>query len=200
MRYIDISRTINVDMEKYPSDPDIVIESVKSLEEGNSCNLKNISLGSHTGTHIDAPRHIYKKGRTIDKIDLRRLICDVFVTVIDDFPNTALLKGFKTKGIRGILFKRKKSFQGLAIDEAKLLVSNGIDLVGTEETSIEESRDKTHPVHRFLLSRDVIIVEGLYLKKVKQGYYKLLCLPLKIGEGDGAPSRAVLLDDKSYNI
>lgn len=195
MRYIDISQTISNGMKKYPSDPDVKISQFKSLRNGDSCNLLKLTFGSHVGTHIDVPHHIYGNGKGVTDIRINDLICDAIVTNIKGFPEKGLFKKIKFKGIKGILFKDKEHRGGLTIKEAKRLVKNNIKVIGTEQMSVEESFDKSHSVHRLLLSNGSIIIEGLDLKKARPGYYKLICLPLKIKNGDGAPVRAILVDD-----
>ena len=195
MRYIDITKTISNRMKVYATDPVVKIKSFKSLKRGNSCNLFELSLGTHAGTHIDAPRHIINKAGTVDNIDLSSLMCDVVVADIDrmrrkDFYNIA-----KEKNIEGILLKNVGKKTALNLNDARIFTKNRFKIIGTEEASIEDPKDKKHSVHRILLSRGVVIIENLDLGKVKQGFYKLICLPLKIKNGDGAPVRAVLIDD-----
>ena len=83
----------------------------------------------------------------------------------------------------------------MTVAQAAALVIKGVKIVGIEGLSIEGPGDKSHPVHHLLLGKDIQIIEGLELEKVKTGWYKLVCLPLKIKNGDGAPARAVLIYD-----
>jgi arylformamidase len=189
MIYLDITRTISNGMKKYPSDPAVTVKEFKSFKKGNSCNLYRLSFGSHTGTHIDAPRHIFDKGSTLDDITIDNLICNIVVSYRKDF-----FKKIGQKKVKGVLFK-KEGCRGLSVKEAMVLIDNGIRVVGAEAMSIESSSDKSHPVHRLLLGNGIIIIEGLSLGGVKPGYYKLICLPLKIKDSDGAPARAVLAYD-----
>lgn len=196
MRYIDITQTIADGMKRYPTDPEVRVRAFKSLGEGNSCNLSELALGTHTATHIDAPRHILDKGRGVDSIGFDKLICDVLVTGKEIF-----FKGTgddrKAKKVKGIIFKKGNGPVGLTFAEAGALLNRKISLVGTEDLSIENSADKSHPVHRLLLRKGVVIIENLKLDKVRPGRYRLICLPLKIKNGDGAPARAVLIDGQS---
>ncbi len=190
MRYIDISRTIESGMPKYPSDPVVKVSRFKSLKEGNSCNLSKLDFGSHAGTHIDAPLHILEKGKGVDGLKVKDLICRVLVASTYSF-----YEKIKKSGIKGVLFKGTGNRGTITLEQSEMLLKRGIKLIGTESMSIEEPSDKTHPVHRLLLSKGTVIIEGLDLKRVKPGYYKLVCLPLKIKNGDGAPARAVLIYD-----
>lgn len=193
MRYLDISRTIAVGMKKYPTDPPVEITRFKSLDRGDSCNLNKLVIGSHTGTHIDAPRHIFKKGYGVESIKFQNLICDVYVIDIKRFSEKTLLRKLNTKAAGGVILKNAE--RGLRSEEAGILIKNKIKVIGTDGISIEESSDKSHPVHRLLLSNGTTIIENLDLRKIRSGHYKLFCLPLKIKNGDGAPARAVLIHD-----
>jgi len=193
MRYLDISRTIEVGMKKYPTDPPVEITRFKSLDRGDSCNLNRLVIGSHTGTHIDAPRHIFRKGYGVESIRLQNLVCDVRVVDIGRFSEKMLLRQLNRKAARGVILKNAKN--GLTVEEAGILIRNNIKVIGTDGMSIEKGTDKSHPVHRMLLGNGAVIIENLDLRKIRSGSYKLLCLPLKIKNGDGAPARAVLIDD-----
>jgi len=195
MKYIDISRAIWPGMPKYPSDPDIKIGPIKSLEHGDSCNLSKLDFGSHTGTHVDAPLHILEKGPGVDELMIEDLICDVLVTNVDEFYEHGAHEAIDLNGVRGVLLKGVENKTTITIEQAEILLKHRMKVVGTEGMSIEESSDKTHSVHRLLLNEGVILVEGLDLTQVKPGCYRLICLPLKIKNGDGAPARAVLAYD-----
>ena len=195
MKYIDITKPIFSGMEKYPTDPDVKVEVFKALERGDSCNLLSVAFGSHTGTHIDAPRHIFDNGKTVDEISIETLISDVIVTGSAAFSEKGFFEKLRKKNIKGVLIKGEEDQSALTTEIAELLLESGIKIVGTERMSIETSQNKSHPVHRALLGRNVMIVENLALKNVKEGFYKFICLPLKIKLADGAPVRAVLSYD-----
>lgn len=193
MKYLDISRTIAIGMKKYPTDPLVEIVQAKSLDRGDSCNLNKLVLGSHTGTHIDAPRHVFKKGYGVESIKLKNLICDAYLFDINGFSEKMFLRKLAMKTVRGVILKNAK--RGLTVEEAKIFIRNNIKVIGTDEMSIEKGSDKSHPVHRLLLSNGITIIESLDLRRTKPGYCRLLCLPLKIKNGDGAPARAILMYD-----
>lgn len=192
MRYIDISQIIVTGMKKYPPDPAVKVFQLKSLKRGDSCNLLKLSFGIHTGTHVDAPSHILREAKTIDNINIKNLIRDVIVTYKKDFMTKEFFAEISQENIKGILLKKGRPMSELTVKEAKMLVDSGMKLIRTELLSIEKSLDKSHPVHRLLLSSSIVIIEGLNLKKVTPGHYKLICLPLKIKNGDGAPARTIL--------
>jgi len=195
MKYIDITKSIFSGMEKYPTDPDVEVEVFKALERGDSCNLLSVTFGSHAGTHIDAPRHIFDDGKTVDEINMESLICSAVVTDTRALSEKDFFDELNKKNVRGLLLKGTADKDALTEEQAVLAEQSGIKIVGTERMSIETSTNKSHPVHRALLGKGVIIVENLVLKNVKEGFYQFICLPLKIKGADGAPVGAVLAYD-----
>lgn len=193
MKYLDITQKISNRMKTYYSDPKVKIERCKSLWKGDSCNLYKLTLGTHSGTHIEAPYHMFKKGYTLDNIRIDDLICDVIVVKLKKSFNNEFVKKISRKDVKGVLFKKEKGISVLNAEKARILLKNKIKLVGTEGMTIESSSDKTHPVHRMLLRKRVIIIENINLNKAKEGYYKLIVLPLNIEKGDAAPARAILV-------
>jgi arylformamidase len=166
-----------------------------------------LELGSHTGTHIDAPRHFFPQGSPVDAIPLDRLIGPALVL---DFPSEVgaigerELRARDLRGARRVLCRTRNSAEWkhhrftpeyvyLAPDGAEFLVRQGVELVGIDYLSIERFNSEDYPVHRMLLERNVVIVEGLDLSEVSEGDYRLICLPLRLAGLDGAPARAVLV-------
>lgn len=209
MRIIDVSIPISNDMVYFPGDPNPQISRVYSIEKGEVANVSKLILSSHTGTHIDAPAHFIKNGNTIDKVPLERLTGKV--RVLDVGGEDSITKKFlESKDIQyneRIFFKTKnswylkrdtkffKNFVYLSADAAEYLVEKKVEVVGIDYLSIEEFNSKNFPVHRLLLSNDVVIVEGLCLLDVNEGRYKYVALPLKIEECDGAPARVIIIED-----
>lgn len=207
MKIIDISIDIKPDMIKWPSDPDIQFENILSIENGNDFNFHGISLSTHTGTHIDAPRHFYKDGITVDKINPEVLIGKVLVVEISDdkkISKTYLTEIdlnnysriiFKTKN-SDILFKNndfEHSYVYLDIDAAKYLVDSGINVIGTDYLSVDKFNSSNYEVHKYLAKNNIIILETLDLSTVKPGEYFLFAMPLKLKGLDASPSRIVLI-------
>lgn len=206
LRIIDISVPVYTGMVYYPGDPGAVIEPVLNIAQGDSANLSRLRLGSHTGTHIDAPRHFEKNGVSVDRVSLATLMgpCRVAdLTGAGDFITSEDLEEASTRGCERLLLKTQNSklwanpeftadYVPLSDDAAKYLVETGVKLIGIDYLSIERFKSERHPVHHELLSAGVIILEGIDLSEVAAGHYNLTCLPLKILDGDGAPARAVL--------
>lgn len=201
----DISVPISPSLPRYPGDPPVRLSSLPAPTEGEPFRITRLSFGTHTGTHIDAPAHLLADGMTVDAIPLGLLIGPCLVvdlTAHDGEIDAGLLKKLPFKGESRLLFHTRNSdlwdqtgfaeeFTALTPAAATWLVELGVRLVGIDYLSVEHNR--THgAVHRILLEAGVVILEGLNLTGVERGEYELLCLPLKISGGDGAPCRAVL--------
>ncbi len=210
MKIYDVSILLSEDMHIFPGDPPFTVKKIKEISKGKTANVSSITMGSHTGTHIDPPLHFVKDSQGIDKIQLDRFIGRARVIdlcSIDTEITKKDLEEFDEKITRGdiVLFKTKNSemwngkkfqedFIYLTTDAGQYLLKKGIKTVGIDYLSIEEYGNKTAPVHHLLLENGVFIIEGLNLKDIKPGEYFFVCLPLKIKEGDGAPARAILIE------
>lgn len=191
-------------MVVYHGDPPVEVGPALALERGDPANVTRLALGSHTGTHVDAPRHFIPDGDTVDRLPLDALIGPVRVLECPPGPvGRDAVTGAGLSGESRVIFKTGNSalwrrdrfvrgYQALTLDGARELVRSGVALVGIDYLSIEEFGAPGHPVHRCLLEAGVVILEGLDLSAVAAGRYELLCLPLRIRDGDGAPARALL--------
>ncbi len=210
MRIQDISIPISEDMPVYPGDPVVKIERVLQIEKGDLANVSELSFGNHTGTHIDPPAHFFPGGKPVDQLDLSVLYGSaqvVDLTLVKHVITANDLERAKLpKPIERILLKTRNSFLwekpgfqkdyvAFAEDAARWLVERGARLVGIDYLSAESYEAREPRAHRVLLSGGVIIVEGLNLREIAPGQYTLACLPLKIKEGDGAPARAILIEE-----
>jgi len=203
----DISVPILAGGVTYPGNPPIDIVPQQEIARGGSSNVSRISFGSHTGTHIDAPKHFFDDGVGVDAIALEVLMGDaVLVDVGNDVMSVGEreLRLHELKGHTRILIKTRNSsfirqpefvrdYTYLAPDGAEYLVSLGMKLVGIDYLSIEQFHSGHHRTHRTLLEKGVVIVEGLDLSAPPIGPYELRCLPLRLAGLDGAPARAVLV-------
>lgn len=206
MKIIDLSPKISTDMLVFPGDPPPEIRRVLKLEEGKPANVSEIKFGTHTGTHVDPPRHFIRGGAGVDTLDLEHFVGEA--TVVDlshlkEKVTSADLKRFKTKKILLIktrnseLWLKKKfstSFVYLTEDAAEWIVKNKIRTVGFDWLSVEKFGAADAAAHHAFLEKKIVIIEGLNLRGVKQGNYFFACLPLKIKDGDGGPARAVLIE------
>lgn len=206
MRLIDISVPLASGGVIYPGNPQIAIESQQAIARGGSSNVSHLSMGSHTGTHVDAPRHFFDAGLPVDEIPLERLIGPAVLVEFGDAVMAVTaddLRAHDLTGHRRVLLKTRNSsllarrefvpdYTYLAPDGAEYLASLGVELVGVDYYSIEQFHSGHHRTHKALLSRGVVIVEGLNLIEPVPGVYELVCLPLRLAGLDGAPARAVL--------
>lgn len=213
MKIHDISLTITSALPVWPGDPEIVLERVSKMEDGEHNNVSRLALSVHAGTHMDAPYHFIADGKTIEQLDLDACIGPAQVLELPaDCQNIGAADleaaGFVT-GTRRLLLKTSNSrywstpdlpfqedFAALAPDGAQFLVERGVRLVGIDYFSIAPFGDSI-PTHRALLGAEMVILEGVNLSAVAPGSYTLCCLPLKLGGSDGAPARAVLLSVES---
>ncbi len=208
MEIIDISRDIYEDMQVYPGDPKPVINVLKSQQNGDICTIHSITLGTHTGTHIDAPLHFFQNGNSVEYI-LLDILCGP-ATVIDmthaahigkqqlaSLPihwNTIKRVLFKTMTVRSDEFPTMpKNHCYLDPGGADFLIRHGIELIGIDNLSIEQFGTKKARTHLKLLKKNIVILEGAELSQVTQGEYILYCLPIKLCNLDGAPVRAILI-------
>ncbi len=205
-RVIDISVPNARGMHVYPGDPVLQVESVRRIAQGDPCNLSLLTLGSHTGTHVDAPYHFLADGPRLGDVGLDRMIGEALVA---DLSGRAAIDAAALEGVAlrhgDILLCRtdnswrwekpefQRDFTHLTEDAAQLLVARGVRAVGMDYLSIERFGSEGFPVHHRLLAAGVFVIEGLDLRAVEPGRYTLVCLPLKFPELDGAPARAVLL-------
>ncbi len=206
-KLFDISVPVKNGGVVYPGNPEIHIELQQDMSRGDSSNVSLVAIGSHTGTHVDAPLHMIPGGAGVDGIPLDALIGPALVIAFDDDVMAVTEAYLRTQPIAGhqrVLLKTRNSgyirerdfhrdYTYLAPDGAEYLVSLGVRLVGVDYLSIEQFHSGHHRTHKTLLSRGVVIVEGLDLSEPPAGEYELYCLPVLLDGIDGAPARAVLV-------
>jgi len=204
-RIYDVSLTIEPAMVVWPGDPPVAVENASAIAEGGSSNLSLFKMGSHTGTHVDAPRHFIDGAAGVDAISPAVLTGPARLFQLSQVKriDRSVLEGLDLEGVSRLLLgtgnsallgKRPLSMDYAYVtgDAARYLVERGVKLVGIDYLSIEEHGTAGHPVHHALLGAGIVIVEGLDLAGVPAGDYDLLCLPLKMKDADGAPARVLL--------
>jgi arylformamidase len=208
-RIYDISLTIEPGMLAFEGDPPVAIHHSRLISHGDPYNLTALSFGSHTGTHMDAPRHFNDRNPTMDEVSLDHFYGPARVLEIpgkeaiqaqDLRPfeiqrgEIILLKTRNSEFIRERQFRRDFSY--LTLDAAQHLLDSGILTIGIDYLSLEKFDSQDFAVHHTLLDNNIIILEGLVLAEVPAGDYQLIALPLKIKEGDGSPVRAILVREE----
>jgi arylformamidase len=194
MKVIDISMTISPDMEMYPGEPGPVITRISKLESGDQYNVSQLTLGTHTGTHVDPPLHFIEGGAGIDDMPLEMLVGPARVIDLSYIRNS--IESVDIGDVEPgeiLLLKGKKGGVRLTTEAAQYLMDNGIKTVGTDALSIGAAGEE-YEVHTVLLGANIAVVEGLVLSAVKAGKYLFVCLPLKVTTGDGGPARVVLIE------
>ena len=204
--WIDISVPLHNAMVHWPGDPPVRIERVEDIRRGDTSTISVISMGSHTGTHMDAPRHFIRKGRGIDDMPLDATVGRARVIEIRDAESikpAELVQHHLRPGER-ILFRTRNStrvwktdtfiedFVFISEEAARFLVECRVAVVGVDYLSVGGFKRDGSEIHRILLGGGVWLIEGLDLSSVNPGKYDLICLPLKLVQGDGAPARAIL--------
>ena len=204
--WIDISVPLYTGMAHWPDNPPVRIERIIDLEKGDAATVSKLSLGAHTGTHMDAPAHFLPHGAGIDALPLAATLGPARVIAISDgesIKRHELERHAIQRGER-VLFKTQNSARCWQTDEfvedfvyitaeaALYLAEVGVGAVGVDYLSVGGFTRDGETTHRALLSANVCIIEGLNLSQVEPGEYELICLPLRIRDADGAPARAVL--------
>jgi len=194
VQIIDVSVLVRPGMITYPGDPEVRLERVSSIADGDRVNLSRLDLGVHSGTHVDAPLHFVEGAPSVEALPLDVLVGPC--VVVDGLRPAAVPQGaervlFKTPNSR--LWERdefSEDFVGLDGQAAQALVERGVRLVGIDYLSIGDEE-----AHHVLLEAGVVAVEGLDLREVEPGEYRLVCAPLKLVGAEGAPARVLLLRD-----
>ncbi len=203
----DISLPIVTDGLVYPGNPGITITPQQEISKGAGANVSALAFGSHTATHVDAPKHFFDNGAGVDLLPLDVLMGPAVVIAMDDSVmavGAEQLERHELKKHTRVLIKTRnssfiherefhKDYTYLAPDGAEYLVNLGVKLVGVDYLSVEQFHSGHHKTHRALLEKGIVIVEGLDLSKPAMGPYELRVLPLRIAGLDGAPARAVLV-------
>jgi arylformamidase len=198
----DISQTLKPGMAVWPGDPEFLQEPVLRIVRGDVSNLMAIRMGTHTGTHIDAPLHVADSGTDAAGIPLRNCFGPARVLSIAAAPciRASDLLPLDWRGVERVLFKTASAVPGafnpefiyLAEDASAFLAGKGMLLVGTDAPSVDPFESRDLPSHRILTGNGTAILEGIRLNAVLPGDYSLVCLPLKIAGADGSPVRAIL--------
>lgn len=187
MKIYDISQEL-FSSNVYPGDKKPTYIRISDMNQGAVCNVTEISMNAHNGTHMDAPRHFIKDGKTIDMLSLYDIIGKCAVVTAEGDITAEQIR--KHSGYSRILFRGKCQ---LTEEAADILSECGIMLVGVESQSIA-TIEAPAAIHRIVLGQGVVALEGLVLTDVPDGEYFLFAAPIKLGGSDGSPCRAVLID------
>jgi arylformamidase len=205
--WIDVSVSLHSGMVHWPDNPPVRIERALNIEHGDAANVSEISMGAHTGTHMDGPIHFVPFGKGLDEMPLTATIGRARVIEISD-PEAVKpdeLRSYRLQRGEGVQFKTQNSARSWSSEEefiedfvyvsreaARYLADRGIRTVGVDYLSVGGFRKDGAETHQTLLEAEIWVIEGLDLSEVEPGEYEPVCLPIKIEQSDGAPARAVL--------
>jgi len=207
----DISMILQEGMLCYPKDVPYHRYLQRDMNAGDSSNVSVIEMSAHTGTHLAAAGHYFPDGMGIHRIPLEHVYGPAYV--LDARGHSAvtaeILKNALPPHVQRLLLKTDNSnvfpdrpgvsfnrnFVYVDADAAQFLVDRRLLLVGIDYLSIDKSGEPSKPAHHILLEKDITILEGIHLASVEQGWYFLACGPLKLKDSDGAPCRAVLIEN-----
>jgi arylformamidase len=201
---LDISRPISATLPVWPGDPSPHYQLTWTIAEGGAVNVGRVTMGTHTGTHVDAPWHYLDHAAKLHQVPLETWVgpCLVIDAVGATTLTPTLLDGHDLSQVSKVLFKTGQPdhwehFPATwALVDPSLppaLAAHGISLFGTDAPSVDHLTSKDLPGHMAFAAAGVCIVESLALEQVKPGYYQLFCLPLPLHGADGAPARVILL-------
>jgi arylformamidase len=207
MRVYDVTVPLHPQYPVWEGEQGPEVEWHGRIDEGGHCNISSFSMGSHTGTHADAPAHFVRDGGTIEGLDVDRLVGPARVYEFDGTSDISA-EDLDRLGVDGratrILFKTPnarlwtdpafhKDYVAIDASAARRLVELGIELVGIDYLSIEAFDSPGFEVHHTLLEAGVVVLEGADLREVPPGDYLLVCAPLKLSGAEGAPARTFLI-------
>ena len=205
MPLYDVSVPIHPGMVIYHDNPGVEVELASAIAAGDTANVSGISMGVHTGTHIDGPSHFYDGGDGADSLPLDAmlgpaLVVELAETGVGPIDEAALRAAEIPAGTDRLLLKTPNSelwsqadftrdFVRLDGSGAAYALELGVRLIGIDYLSIGDP-----DAHRALLGAGVVALEGLDLRGIEPGPYELICLPIRLVDTDGAPARVLLRD------
>ncbi len=204
--WIDVSVSLHSGMVHWPDNPPVSIERALDMSRGDAANVSKLSMGVHTGTHMDAPVHFFPNGKGIDTMPLTAAIGRARVIEISDSESIKPdeLRPHQIQADERILFKTRnssrcwqtddfvKDFVYISAEAAQYLAEQKVQTVGVDYLSVGGFFKDGAETHHALLGAGIWIIEGLNLTNVQPGLVELICLPIKIVGSDGTPARAIL--------
>lgn len=204
-KYYDLSANISEELVTFPGDPQYKAEDICSLERGSQFHLSEIHLGNHTGTHVDFPSHVIKGGKTSNDFPIESLIGHGLIVGVPSNQLSITKEFVKSQPILVndfVFFKTANSklskiekftnnYVYIEPEAAEELLQKGVKVVGIDYISVDKYEAEDLPVHKSLLSNNVLIVEGLELNDVPVGRCKIYIMPTKINKMDGLPARVL---------
>lgn len=183
----------------YPGDPAPEKQLLSSMEKGDLYNLTAFSMCAHNGTHIDAPFHFIKDGKTVDAVCLDTFVGKAYVAehngIVSGNDAGIILEKARRRDPEAAKRILIKGDAVVSSEAAAVFASGGILLLGNESQTVGPE-DSPMEVHLILLGSGVVLLEGILLAEVSEGIYFLNAAPLNLSGADGSPCRAVLIADE----
>ena len=207
MKVIDITRTLTPEIAVWPGDQPFAHTWTLRIPEGDTVNLSAVQMSLHTGTHVDAPLHYQNDGKPLDELPLLQFIgpCLVIDTTQAGAISPQHVEGNDRSRIPRLLFKTRHSgvpdtvwdpdLVPFTVATVERMAQQGVVLIGTDAPSVDPADSKTLEAHHAMAAHGITNIEGLQLSHVAPGRYQLIALPMKIYGVDGAPLRAVLVQE-----
>jgi len=208
MRLVDASLPIGPGTVRWPGDPATVLHRLATVQGGDGANVSCLCMGTHTGTHVDAPVHLWATAGDTESFALDALVGPGRVVAVPGarlITAAHLVLGGTCMGDERVLIRTHNSerrilrngvmatdYAALGPDAARLLVRYGVRLVGVDGLSVDPFAAGAGPAHHILLGAGIVIVEGLDLATAPAGQVNVWCLPLRLVGADGAPARVLL--------
>ena len=196
MKIYDISQEI-FGCRVFPGDPSPGKTVLSSMEKGDLYNLTEFSMCAHNGTHVDAPFHFIKDGKTVDAIALESFVGMAYVAehsgVVSGEDALSILKKAKERNAEAAKRILIKGDAEVSLEAAKVFAASEILLLGNESQTVGPE-NAPMAVHQILLSAGVVLLEGIRLAEIPEDVYFLNTAPLNLSGADGSPCRAVLID------
>jgi kynurenine formamidase len=209
---VDLTRPLGPETPVFPGDPAVTLTRV-ATHDTDGYEVTQICLGSHSGTHIDAPRHFFADGATLSDYPVERLVGEGVVIDVRTAPSGIVDREFLAPRLERSPVERgdfvllwtgdpgpgsadTPPHATLSLDAAALLLEKGVTLVGTDGPDLDgpdlEEEGASYPVHRLLLGAGVLLAENLCnLERLGAGRVQCVFLPLAAEDTDGAPLRAI---------
>jgi arylformamidase len=207
-KWMDISYPLSEDLIYWPQDPvPPDIKTKTSTSDEHSITMSQMTINTHHGTHVDAPRHFFPDGTSIDEMPLTAIMGTARVIEIKDrnIIRPDELEGHNIRAGERLLFKTINSsyykkgkfvedFVHITPESAQFLAEKKISVVGIDYLAVGSFRDRSSMIetHQILLGNGIWILEALDLSGVEPGDYEIICLPIKIKQGDAGQARAII--------
>ncbi|MFZ5652440.1 MAG: cyclase family protein [Bacillota bacterium] len=194
--FYDATRTLRPGTPVYPGDPVVSFDQVCCIDR-EGANVHKITMGTHTGTHIDAPLHYIKEGAAVDGVDPSALIGRARLLDLQGMPEIGReqlpARDLELRVVIKTGFKQEKGFglyPRLTPEAARYLVESGVLLLGMDTPSPDSPGSSE--THSILLQAGIVIVENMRLDHIPAGIYEMYCLPLPLAGMDGSPARVLM--------